>query len=137
MNDRSGKLNIQAVVLIIFLVIQYALGMAANLFVQFPQNVSAGRLWVFAGSQTLIASHIVLGVLLLIGAAVFVGRAIRNKSQVWIIVSSIGLLAIIAAWGSGALFIPTQSSLYSYGMSIAFLVALIAYGYGLYLNRNR
>ena len=131
MDTKPKRLYIQAVFLILFLIIQYAFGMAANLFVQFPENASAGKLWEYAWSQTLTSAHIIIGILLVLGALVFVVRAIRSSSRAWIVPSITGLLAIIAAGASGSLFIATQNGLYSYGMSLAFLVALIAYGWGL------
>jgi heme A synthase len=130
--EHRGRLNTQAMVLIVFLVVQYVLGMAANLFVQFPQNADAGELWGFAWSQALVAAHIVIGTLMVIGAIVLVVRSLIRKNRSWIVFSIIGLLAILAAALTGATFISTQSDAYSYSMSLAFIVALAAYGWGVY-----
>lgn len=135
MNKARNGLHIQAIVLIGFLILQYALGMAANLFVPFPPDAGAGQSWRFAWTQILVASHIVIGILLVIGAAVFVVRSIRKKDQAWIILSSLGLLAILVAGVSGTLFITTKGDWYSYAMSLAFLIAFIAYGWGAYASR--
>ena len=71
---------------------------------------------------------------MLAGALVLIIRAVMIKDRRWIIFSSFGLLGILVAGGSGATFIPTQSDIYSYTMSLAFMVALISYGCGLYFS---
>lgn len=129
-------MSTQAIVLIGFLTIQYVLGMAVNLFVQFPEGVQGSQLWKFAWTQTLLTVHISIGVLLVLGALVFVVRSFRNKDRMWIIFSCTGLIAIVTAGVSGALFMEGQNDAYSYSMSIAFFVAVVAYGWGLYASRK-
>lgn len=113
------------------LIVQYALGMYVNLFVAFPDNLSEGQRWAFAFSQVPLAAHIVLAFLLLSGAIALTVRAIFSKQRMWIIVAVVGLLAVIAALGGGAHFVISQWDGFSYIMSLSFLVALIAYGWGL------
>src|ERR1700694_5059184 len=106
------RLNIHAVVLLILLTVQYVLGMAANLFVQFPNHVTEGQLWEFAWSQTSIAAHIIVGSLLILGALALIIRAIRAKNREWVRWSSIGFLTLLIAGLSGSRFIPTQQGIY-------------------------
>ena len=128
----KSSLNKYAIVLIIILIVQYLLGMFTNSFVQFPQGKNEGQLWEFAWSQIPIAAHIIVGSLLLFGAIIFVIRSIRQKNKSWITASIIGGVGILISGMSGAFFISTQQDIYSYLMSIFFLVAFISYGWGLY-----
>ena len=137
MDQKLGSLNTHAIVLIALLAIQYAFGMAANLFVEFPQSATVGQYWEFAKAQPSIDLHLLVGLLLLIGAIALLVRAIRRKDRRWIVFASIGLAAILVAAVSGSTFISTQADAYSYGMSIASMIALIAYGWGLYSQTGR
>src|SRR5258708_2654539 len=100
--ENSKTLKTQGIAMIIILAIQYILGMTANLFAKFPESASAGQLWEYAWSQFSIASHIIVGLLLLVGAIVFVVRSILAKDKKWIVFSTIGLVAIFIAGFSGA-----------------------------------
>lgn len=131
----KNSLKTQAVVMILLLVVQYLLGMATNLFVQFPESKSSAKLWEFAWSQFPLSAHIILGFLLLAGAIVFVIRSALAKNKTWIIVSVIGLLSIFTAGFAGATFIPTQSGIYSYFMALSFIVALLSYSWGIYSSK--
>ncbi len=129
-------LRIQAVFLIGFLVIQYILGMVSNLFVQFPETNRPDQLWAFAGSKFPTAAHMIIGTLMLVGAVVFVIRALRSPSRVWIASSVAGLLAILFAFLGGALFTSTQADGYSLLMALSTVAAFVAYGWGLVAARS-
>lgn len=133
---KKDPLKIQSHVILGILIFQYLLGMAANLFVQFPDTTNEKSLWEFAKGQWTVVTHIVLGFLLLIGALVMVFRAIRRKDKNWIISASVGLFAILVAVGAGAQFIPTQQDVYSFIMAAAFILAVVAYGWGIYKARK-
>ena len=126
------SLRMHGALLAIALVVQYALGMYVNLYISFPQNATEGQLWEFAWSQKPLAAHIILALLILLGAIVALVRAILYKNKTWIIADSVGLVAILAAGASGATFIPSQVDLYSYSMSLAFLIAILAYAWRLF-----
>ena len=128
----EGRIRIHAMIMIGLLFVQYLLGMTTNLFVTFPDHGTDGQFWEFAWSQWPEASHIVVGSLLLIGAVVLNRRAFKLGSRRWIIASLTGSLSILVAGGFGALFIPSQTDAYSFVMAVAFLVAISAYGFGLY-----
>ena len=132
---RNG-LRVNAIFIIGFLVIQYALGMISNMFVQFPDTSDAGQLWEFARSQFATGTHILIGTLLLLGAVVFVIRTVRAKVGGWIASSVVGLIAIAAAFYGGVMFISSQVDAYSMVMALAFIVAFLAYGWGLYADRG-
>ena len=133
--ENNKALKTQGIAMIIFLAIQYVLGMTVNLFSNFPKTISAGKLWEYAWSQFYIAGHIVIGILLLIGAIVFVIRSVIAKDVKWIIFSVVGLLAIIIAGSSGAIFITAQTDIYSYVMSLGFIVAVASYFIGIIYSK--
>src|SRR5260221_11435943 len=99
--ENSKTLRFQGVVMVVLLVIQYVLGMKANLFSDFPTSASDSQLWKYAWSQFPLAAHIILGLLLLIGAIVLVVRSVMVKDKKWITFSLIGLLTIFIAGFSG------------------------------------
>ncbi len=126
----------QAIGLIFGLAVQYALGMYVDLFVEFPEGADKGQLWQFAWSQIPLAAHIILGILIVLGAIALCVRAARSRNKTWIWASAVGLVAVLFAWGSGASFIPSQTDLYSYSMALSFIVAIMAYVWGLYADRT-
>lgn len=130
----SSKLRTQAFGLLTGLSLQFLLGMYAALFVQFPENAHEGQLWKFAWTQVPIAAHIIIGLGLLIGAIGLLIRSIKQKNKKWSITASIGAIAILIAIMSGARFIPTQQNILSYVMSIAFILAMLIYSWGIYTN---
>jgi SNF family Na+-dependent transporter len=129
---KKDPLGIQSHVILGILILQYLLGMAANLFVQFPDTKNEKKLWEFAGSQWTVVTHMILGFLLLIGGFVLLFRSIRRKDKNWIIAGGVGLFAILIAVGAGSEFIPTQQDVYSFLMAAAFILAILAYGWGIY-----
>jgi hypothetical protein len=132
---KNDKLQIQSLFLIGFLVGEYLLGMLTNLFVAFPQGSADWQQWEFARTQLLVISHIVLGLLLLAGAIVLYIRAFRAKDRTWEIASGVGLGSIFLAIVSGSAFISTQLDYYSLLMSLLFIVAVAAYGWGIYKTK--
>jgi hypothetical protein len=132
----QNGLRVNAIFMIGVLVIQYALGMVANLFVQFPNTTQPGQLWEFARSQFPTMAHIVIGTLLLVGAIVFVIRAARANNGGWIASSAVGLVAILTAFYGGVMFTSTQVNAYSLLMALAAIVTFLAYGWGLYASRS-
>ncbi len=124
-------LRMQATFLIIFLVIQYILGMVTNLFVHFPDTTVMDQLWAFARTQGLIVAHIIVGTGLLIGSVAFVVRSVRSRSRRWITSAVIGLIAILAAFIGGVTFTSTQADGYSLLMALSAIAAFLSYGWGL------
>jgi heme A synthase len=134
-NKRTG-LRIYGIVTVGLLVVQFILGMITNLFVQFPDTTQEVQQWEFARMQLPLMMHIALGLLLFVSGITFLVRAINARERIWIISSSTGLLGIVAAIISGTAFVPTQADRYSLLMALAFMLALLAYGWGLYASRE-
>lgn len=136
MNQKSNpQLRLQGFFIIGFLLVQYLLGILSNLYVQFPDNNTDWQHWHFAKGQLLIVAHIVVGMLLLIGMIVLYIRAFRSKDKIWKIASGIGLGSVLLAIMSGSEFISTQSAIYSFVMSVLFVIALGSIAWGLYKTR--
>jgi hypothetical protein len=131
---KDASLKKQGIFMLIVLVLQYILGMTANLFVTFPQTKNEAALWEFAWSQLPIAAHIIVGSLLLIGGITLFVSSIVHKNKNWIVASTIGALALIFAGYSGSRFIPTQIDAYSFTMSLGFIIAFVSYAWGVYVS---
>ena len=134
MESRS-KLKKHGISIIIFLVIQYLLGMYTTMFVQFPEHAKEGQLWLFAWHQIPLALHIIIGLALLIDVIILIVRSFLEKSTVWIITSVVGAVAILTAVTGGSLFIPTQMDIYSFIMAVGFIIALLSFGWGVYKDK--
>ncbi len=112
----------------VMLVLQYGLGIGVNLYITVPTGGSAGRAIGRAfSSGPLLAAHAVLGVLLLLAAVSLVVRAVIARHRAIIVLSAIGLLAILAAAGNGISFTRSGADSASLGMAIATGVALLCY----------
>ena len=133
----AANLKPHARAILVLLVVQYLLGMAANLFVAFPQGAHDGQLWEFAWKQLPIAAHIIVAIALLISALALLVRSIRAHDKNWKIASGVGFGTILLAGVAGSSFIPTQTAGYSYLMAVCFLIALFAYGWGLTRPQGR
>jgi hypothetical protein len=106
----------------VLLIIQFALGVAVNLYVTLPGHKSF--LSQVFGSATLAAHAIVA--LLLLGAAIgALVRAIRARKA--IVFTSAGLAAIVVAAFAGASFVGNGSNGASLGMALATAVAMFCY----------
>jgi len=132
----QNGLRTNAIVMIALLVIQYALGMIANMFVQFPDTTEPGQLWEFARTQFPTLAHILIGTLLVLVAVIFIIRAVRAHNGTWIASSVFGLIGILGAYWGGVTFVSTQVDAYSMVMALAFIIAFLAYGWGLYTSRS-
>ena len=135
-SKRQKGLRMHAILMIGLLVIQYALGMLTNLFVQFPDTNQPGQLWGFANSQLTTVAHIWIGLLLLVSAVIFVIRAAGKNNRGWLASAVVGLIAIIVAIYGGVTFISSQADTYSLVMALGFIVSFVAYGWGLYTTRR-
>jgi hypothetical protein len=123
----------------VMLVIQFGLGVGVNLYVTLPAAGSGGRSVGDAfSSGALLALHTVFGLLLIVTAVSLLVRAIAARHRPVIVTSAVGLLAIIAAAGSGASFVNDSAIGASLGMALATGVAMLCYLISLFiLGRQR
>lgn len=134
--DPRRSLRLQGIWLAAALIVQYALGMYVNLFVQFPAQATDAQRWEFAWSQAPLAAHIVLAILILLGAIAALVRAFVSGERRWVPAYGAGFLAVLVAGACGALFVSTQADAYSYAMSLAFLIAMGAYLWGYFISHD-
>lgn len=118
----------------VMLVIQFALGVGVNLYVTLPAARRGGRSVGDAfSSGALLALHTAFGLLLILTALSLLVRAIAARHRPVIVTSAIGLLAIIAAAGSGASFVSDGANGASLGMALATGVAMLCYLVALFI----
>jgi hypothetical protein len=118
----------------VMLVIQFGLGIGVNLYVTLPAAGRGGRSLGQAFSNgALLALHTVFGLLLVVTAISLLVRAIAARHRPVIVTSAVGLLAIIAAAGSGASFVSDSAIGASLGMALATGVAMLCYLVSLFI----
>lgn len=131
-NSKAKKgFRTHSVVMLALLVVQFILGMITNLFVKLPEDGQPNQVWAAANSQFPSASHIILGMLLLIVAIVIIVRAVMSKNRILLWSSIAGLASIVIAVYAGVVFTTGLSDTYSLVMSLGFIASMLAYGWGL------
>jgi hypothetical protein len=106
----------------VLLIIQFVLGAGVNLYIMLPEHKSF--LATVFGSAAL-AVHAVVALLLLSASISALVRAIRFRRG--IMLTSVGLAAILAAAIAGASFVDNQSNGASFSMALATAVAMFCY----------
>jgi hypothetical protein len=111
--------------------IEFLLGMSLNLFVTLP---SGSPEHILAASPVLDV-HLLFGVLLLGIAANAVHLAAAARTRPAVLVTVLGLLSGLAAFGAGLSFaFGDQSAGASYAMSVGFVGLLLEAGYLLHIR---
>jgi hypothetical protein len=128
---RGSAFRITVLITLVLLVLQYLLGMIANLEVSLPSGNAWG--WALKHSLT-IQLHIYLGTLLIVVAVVAVILSIVARHRVGIVASVVGLALLVFAWLSGAQFLATQHNDLSLRMALGFMGAFIAYLLGYFFG---
>jgi len=106
------------------LFLQFVLGAAYSLYGTAPTAKKSVGLF----SSPLLATHVVLGILLLIAAAMLVFRVVQARAGTALLVTSVvGLVAVIGAAGAGSSFAQNGADGASLGMAIATAVAMLCY----------
>ncbi len=124
---QSNLLKKLGIAVLLVLSLEYILGMATALFVTFPSDDSAKILWKFAGSQLLLALHMIVGMLLLVFSIAILGVAVKQKTKKWIFFGVVGIVSILAATATGSQFVSTQNAMQSFLMSVFFMISCMAY----------
>jgi hypothetical protein len=118
--------------LIMMLLVQYGFGVWTNLYVILPRSDNGKSTFsafsaAVTGNSIVLVVHALLGTLLIVSALAALVRAIQLRRSLWIGLTLIGLLAILAAWASGARFVGHSASSASFSMAVATGVALFSY----------
>ena len=131
---------------LIFLIIQFLLGTAVNLFVTIPTNhpganapeyfggVVQSVTWAILHGHVLLQVHAALGLLLVLNAFGLLVAAIRMRARDLVWVTSLGFLGVLAAGFNGGSFLNYSQDFSSMIMAIFFAWAVIAYAVGLFLT---
>src|SRR5450759_447364 len=131
---------------LIFVVIQFLLGMAVNLFVTIPTNhpgadapeyfggVVQSVTWAILYGHVLLIIHASLGLLLVLNALGLLIAAIRTQSRDLITVTSFGLFGVLAAGFNGGSFLNYNKDFSSMLMATFFAVAVVSYSVGLFVT---
>ncbi len=113
--------------------VQFFLGMWLNLFGIFPGgSAGLGATLTYTADPVLVA-HIVLGVILVVGALSLLGLAWWDplRATRWFAVGGLLGLIFAAATGSGFVYSPYSNDADSFLMAVGFAIALTAYYEGL------
>jgi uncharacterized membrane protein len=133
---RSGLIG-----LITGLVVQFTIGMYLNFYAEMPDthpgtngSFAPSIPWALAGhAGVALMLHVIIWILLTLGAIVLVVRAAISKRRAYIVGTSLGLLCILMAGSGGLNFLNRGGEdAESFMMALGFILALVAYGVTLY-----
>jgi hypothetical protein len=129
---RDRGLRPAAFAIVLLILVQYGLGMWVNLFATIPASDHGKGAFAAFGAAVAhgpagLALHALVGTLLLLSAIAFVIRAALARNAAATALGGIGLLAIIAAWVNGALFVGSEANGSSFDMAMAAALALLCY----------
>jgi hypothetical protein len=126
-------------VMIFWLLVQFLLGMAVNLFVEITRNhpganppeyfsgVAQSVAWAILHGPVLLVLHASLGLLLLIAAIVLFIQAVRSGPRSFAVATGIGGFAILGAGFNGGSFLNYNQDFSSMIMAAFFAIAIAAY----------
>jgi hypothetical protein len=107
----------------LLLILQYILGMISNLYQNIPTQQPYNVFHIFGP----ILLHVINGTFILVFSVIFLRLALKTHESVK--TGIIGLIAVWTAYICGEVFVNLgQNNWFSLGMSLAFLLAFIAYG---------
>ncbi len=117
---------------LVMLLIQYGLGIGANLYLTLPQADHGKSLFPAFGAAVVhgpvvVTLHALLGTLLLGAALGVVIRGLRASRPLLGAFAGIALAAIVVAWLSGASFVGKTTNGASLAMALATGIAILAY----------
>jgi hypothetical protein len=131
-----------------FLLVQFMLGMAVNLFVKIPKvhpgarasdyfaGIAAGVPWAITQDSPWLSLHGALGLLLVVGSLTVLAQAIRARRRGWMVVAILGFMGVLAAGFNGASFVNYGEDFSSMLMATGFALASAAYVSGLYTGAD-
>jgi len=117
---------------IVALLVQYGLGVGANLYATLPADDRHKSLFPAFGAAisngpAVVAAHAVFGTLLLFAAASAFARGLRFGRPLFAALAAAGLAAVVVAWISGATFVGHMNDGASLTMALTAGVAIFCY----------
>ncbi len=130
--DQAARLRRAAFAMAILLLVQYALGIALNLYVRLPAkdaggNIGSGFTRAVANGPASVSIHAVLGVLLVVNALVILVRSLQAGAHLVSALAVLGAASLVGAAVTGASFVTASRSGASMGMAMAWGVGLLCY----------
>ena len=108
--------------------VQFSLGTILNLYVPVPSSdAHAGMMREIQTAPAMLTAHAVLGLLLVVGAAIVAIQAITVRHGALIAVATVGIVALIGAFVAGEEFVKNGGSGASMTMALLASVALVCY----------
>ena len=121
---------------LVLLIIEFGIGMYVNLYDNVPKADHGGSIGTaISNGPATISLHVVVGLLLGLGALGVVVASIMARHLVAIILSAIGLLAMILAMVAGTSFTSSPGASESMAMSVFTGVAALCYAGNVYFLR--
>jgi hypothetical protein len=129
---RFADLRANCLAAVVMLLLEFGLGMGVNLYGHLPASDHGRSTFdafghAVANGPVGLSLHALLGTLLLVTSIGAVVRAVLAGRRPIIALSGVALLAILAAWGSGAKFVGDMANSASLTMALATAVALLCY----------
>ncbi len=143
--DRERMRN-QFLASLIFLIIQFLLGMAVNLFVKISLNhpganppeyfsgVAQSVTWAILHGHVLLILHASLGLILVLNGVGLLIAAIRMRARNLITATAFGAFGILAAGFNGGSYLNYHEDFSSMLMATFFAVAVVSYAVGLFVT---
>jgi nitric oxide reductase large subunit len=144
-NKNLRLLRVGLIVTLALLVIQFVVGMYLNFYTELPDthpgtgdSYAPSSPWALAGhAGPALAIHVVVWILLTLGAIALLVRGIMSKRKAFIIGTSLGLLFILMAGPGGLTFLNRGGDdKESFMMAIGFILAFITYGITFYKTKE-
>src|SRR3989454_1631366 len=129
---RPGQIQILSRIMMPLLILQFLLGMFANLFITFSTSNDPNPLAVvFTGGSPALILHVLIAVVLLILALQVLVTATFIHRRPVVAVASAGFASIALAFFTGIAFVYSgyENDSLSYLMVVGFLFGLLIYGY--------
>jgi hypothetical protein len=145
----AGRLLAVNLAACLLLLIQYLLGMAANLYVTIPARhpgagahnyftgAASGVAWVISDGPAWAAAHAAFGLALVLAALAGIELTRRQGSRAATAASVLGALAILGAGFNGASFVNYGHDFSSMIMAGLWALALACYITGMFLAARR
>lgn len=130
---QTERLRMASFGALVMLVLQFVLGTAYSLYGTAP--TASKSIGMF--SSPLLAIHVVLGILIILAAAMLVFRAVQARISPVTATSVIGLLAVLGAFGAGSAFTNNGDDGASFGMALAAAIAMACYAVNLIILGKR
>jgi hypothetical protein len=143
--DRERMRN-QFLGTLIFLIIQFLVGMAVNLFVKIPldhpganppeyfSGVAQSVTWAILHGHVLLILHASLGLILVLNGVGLLIAAITMRARDLITVTAFGAFGILAAGFNGGSYLNYHEDFSSMLMATFFAVAVVSYAVGLFVT---